>query len=783
MKEKIRVGFEGDFQVKEIEISEGDPAPWDPSRKFSILGGRVPRLDGKAKTTGEAKYSIDVRLPGMLYGRILRCPLPAATVKSLDLSAAKKMPGVRAVLVIAKPGDKLRFAGQEVAAVAADTPDQAGDALAAIQVAYDARPFVVAMDAARKPDAPLVFEGRTETKTSGGDVESGAKNLPRNGNVLGPRASSKGDVDAGFKKADAVVEGTYATQVQTHSALETHGLVARWEGEELTVWASTQGIFDMRDQLAETLGIPVSKVRVITEYMGGGFGAKFGPRVEGLTAAKLAKEAGAPVKLFLDRKEEQLASGNRPSAVQTVKAGATKDGKLTALQLTVYGNGGTNGGTGTSGPIKNTYACENLKVDEYDVFTNAGPGTAMRAPGHPQGMFALEATMDELAHAIGMDPLEFRMKNDPSAVRREQFRMGAEKIGWKDRDARRKTSDPSIVRGVGVGAAVWYNTGSTGPRATVTIHRDGSAEVEHGAQDLGTGSRTMIAIVAAEELGLPIEKVSVSIGDSRLPFAPDSGGSTTTPSSAPTIRRAAYQAKLALARAVAREWKIPAERVTVADGRVSAPGDPKHDATWAEACKILPSEGVAATAERADNHEDAWKRFTTGAQFAEVEVDTATGKVRVDRIVAVHDCGVPINRLATESQIQGGVIQGVSYALFEDRVLDRPTGRMVNPNVEAYKIAGSLDVPEIEVLLVSVWDGINNTNSVGIGEPSTVPTAAAIANAVSHALGVRIRQIPITPEVVLRAAGDRRAGSEGRAERGPTFRQEEAKADSKGGRS
>jgi xanthine dehydrogenase YagR molybdenum-binding subunit len=751
MTDKIRVGFGGDFQVKEIVVAPGDPVPWDPSRKYSILGSRVPRVDGKAKATGEAKYSIDMRLPGMLYARILRCPLAAATVTSVDLSAARKMPGVRAVLPLAEPGEKTRFAGQEIAAVAAETADQADDALAAIVVAYAARPFVVGIDAARKPDAPLVFEGKADTKASAGEVESRAKNLARNGNVLGPRSSGKGDVEAGFRKADAVVEATYVTQVQTHSALETHGLVARWDGEELTVWASTQGIFIMRDELAETLKIPVSKVRVITEYMGGGFGAKFGPRVEGLAAARLAKMAGAPVKLFLDRKEEQLATGNRPSSVQTVKAGATKDGKLTALQLTVYGTGGTNGGTGTSGPIKNVYECANLKVDEYDVFTNAGPSTAMRAPGHPQGAFALEATMDELARAIGMDPLAFRMQNDPSAVRREEFRIGAEKIGWKDRDARRQTADPWIRRGVGVGAAVWYNTGDTGPRATVTIHRDGSAEVEHGGQDLGTGSRTMIAIVAAEELGLPLDRVSVAMGDSRLPFAPDSGGSTMTPSSAPTIRRAAYQAKLALAGALAREWKVPAASVTVADGRVSAPGEPKHDLGWTEACKLLPSQGVAATADRADNHEDAWKRFTTGAQFAEVEVDTATGKVRVERVVAVHDCGVPINAHATESQVHGGVIQGVSYALFEDRVLDRQTGRMVNPNVESYKIAGALDVPEIDVTLVSVWDGINNTNSVGIGEPATVATAAAIANAVSHAVGARIRQLPITPEVVLAA--------------------------------
>jgi xanthine dehydrogenase YagR molybdenum-binding subunit len=290
----------------------------------------------------------------------------------------------------------------------------------------------------------------------------------------------------------------------------------------------------------------------------------------------------------------------------------------------------------------------------------------------------------------------------------------------------------------------------------VTILRDGSAQLEHGVQDLGTGARTMVAIVAAEELGIPLERVTVTIGDTRLPFGPGSGGSTTTPSSAPTIRRAAYQAKKKMAAALAKQWKVDPASVTFAAGRVTAPGEPKHDVAWAEACKLIPEEGVSATAERAGNHEDAWKRFIAGAQFAEVEVDTETGKVRVKRVVAVHDCGLAVNALTTESQIQGGVVQGVSYALFENRLLDRPTGKPINANVEQYKIAGALDVPEVDVVLVPVWDGVNNTHSTGIGEPATVPTAAAVANAVSHAVGARIRQIPITPEVVLAAVEEAR---------------------------
>ncbi len=756
-REKLRLGFNGKFHERDVEVAANDPVPWDPSQKLSVVGSRVGRLDGAAKTSGTARYGIDVRLPGMLYGKILRSPHAAAVVKSIDLSAARRMPGVRAAIEIAKPGDTVRFAGGEVAAVAAETPEGAIDAIGAIRVEYEARPFVVDPAAARKPDAPQVFDKKVETKTTAADMPSAGKSLPRKGNVQGPRDYSRGDVEEGFRQAEAVVEGTYTTQVQTHSALETHGLVARWDGDELTVWPSTQGIFSVREELSHVLEIPAAKVHVDTQYMGGGFGAKMGARVEGITAAKLAKAAGAPVKLFLDRKEEQLATGNRPSAVQWVKAGATKDGKLTALQLMVHGNGGTNGGTGTSGPIKNIYTCMNLKTQEYDVFTNAGPSAAMRAPGHPQGAFALEGTMDELAAKLGMDPLEFRLKNDPSEVRREEFRIGAEKIGWKTRDARRTTRDPAVLRGVGMAASLWYNTGGTGPKATITLHRDGSAELVHGVQDIGTGARTMVGIVAAEELHLPLEKVSVRIGDTRMPYGPGSGGSTTTPSSAPAVRAAAYQACRKLAGLLAKEWGVADADVLFSEGKFATRDGAKR-IEWKDACAKLGSDGLSVTAERAENHDDAWKHFTAGAQFAEVEVDTETGLVRVVRVVAVHDCGLVVNALTAESQVQGGVIQGVSYALYENRILDGQTGRMVNPNVEQYKIVGSRDVPEIEVVFLPVWDGVNNTHSVGIGEPATVPTAAAIANAVSHAIGARVRRLPITPESVLELLDEKRGG-------------------------
>jgi xanthine dehydrogenase YagR molybdenum-binding subunit len=268
----------------------------------------------------------------------------------------------------------------------------------------------------------------------------------------------------------------------------------------------------------------------------------------------------------------------------------------------------------------------------------------------------------------------------------------------------------------------------------------------------------MVGIVAAEELSLPLERVAVRIGDTRMPYGPASGGSTTTPSSAPVIRAAAWQATRRIAELLAKEWRIDPQNVAFSEGVFSERGGSSRSVTWKDACAKLPAEGFSATAERAENHADAWKRFTAGEQFAEVEVDTETGLVRVKRIVAVHDCGLVVNALTAESQVHGGVIQGISYALYENRILDRATGRMVNPNVDQYKIVGARDVPEIEVIFVPVWDGVNNTHSVGIGEPSTVPTAGAIANAVSHAIGARIRSLPITPESVLEALDAKRSG-------------------------
>jgi xanthine dehydrogenase YagR molybdenum-binding subunit len=368
----VRLGFANDVQDVTVVLPEGEPIPWQWGERFSVLGKETPRVDGPLKATGAARYTYDVQLPGMLYGAILRSPYPHAMVRSVDLSKARQDTGVVAALRVEH--DEMRFAGQEVAAVAATSLETAVEALNHIHVEYAALPFVVDMDRAMAADAPQVFNGRP--------------------NAGKPLVKNVGDVARGFAQAAAVHEALYSTPVQTHVSLETHGAVASWNGDELTVWCSTQGIFTVREDLAVLFNLPPENVRVITEYLGGGFGSKFGAGAEVVIAARLARTAGAPVKLMLPRAAEHVATGNRPSSAQRVRLGASADGRLTAIELTAHGSGGVGGGTGTAEPYAGLYSCPNLRLEERDVYINAGPSSPMRAPGWVQGLFALELAMD-----------------------------------------------------------------------------------------------------------------------------------------------------------------------------------------------------------------------------------------------------------------------------------------------------------------------------------------------------------------------------------------------------
>lgn len=718
---KTTVTVNGETREVEIEVPDIE-AQWGDPKNMRWLGKRIVRVDGPDKVTGRAKYTYDIRLPGMLYAKILRSPYPHARIRSIDTSRAEKLPGVKAV--IADLTREVKYVGEEVAAVAAVSEQVARDAQRLIKVEYEPLPFVVDPQTAREPSAPRV--------TPQGNV--------RDGN---PR--ERGDVDSAFSRNDVVVHSaTYSVPARSHCCLEPHGLVCQWQGDKLIAWASTQGIFSVRDELAGALGIPASNVRVICEHMGGGFGSKFGARAEGVLCARLAKMAGAPVKLMLDREEEQLATGYGPGVTAKVRIAATRDGQLIAWESETYGTGGVWGGAGV--PLPYIYPVPNARTRHFDVSTNIGASTALRAPGHPQASFIMESAMDDLAHRLGIDPLEFRMKNDPHPVRQAEYRLGAERIDWGRRNRTSGAGNGVIRRGIGMASAVWGGGGGGGSRPTVRIGSDGSVEVRLGTQDLGTGTRTYVAAIVAEELGLEIKQVKALIGDTDYGYSGASGGSTTTASVAPAVKMAAMGAKERLLAAVSQRLQVNPAELVLADGKVFAHNSSEKSLTWKQACALLGKEGIEVQGEWNPNLQGSG---VAGCQFAEVEVDTETGKVRVVRIVAIQDCGQVMNRLTVESQIYGGVIQGLAMALHEQRLYDQQTGRMLNANLEEYKLPGSLDMPDIEAI---VYD--NPTGKVsGMGEPPVIPTAAAIGNAVFNAIGRRIHSLPITPAKVLEALG------------------------------
>jgi xanthine dehydrogenase YagR molybdenum-binding subunit len=756
---QAKAGFPADPKPMEVHAAVGDIKPWDAESwaQFEQMGKPRPRSEGPLKVTGRARYTHDVKLPGMLYGRMIGAEIAAGEIVAIDTSKAEALPGVKAVWTA--DSRIVRFAGQDVAAVAAVSPEIAMDAARLVKVTYKERPFTHELRAAMKDDAPLVYDL---------DKSPAGRDVPRKGNVFGPGRSrgNRGDVEKGFAEAEVVHEGTYYCAVHTHSPLETHGVVASWEADQLTVYASTQGIFAVREGLAEALGIDRKNVRVLCEHMGGGFGSKLGPSASGsafaMVACRLAKRAGAPVKLMLDRKQEQLCTGNAPSALITVKVGAKKDGTMTAVHYKSHGSGGVASGGGTAGPAGSLHGKNpNLKAEEYDVFTNAGPAAALRAPGHSQGAFGIESAVDELAEKLGMDPIELRKKNEASPVRMAQYDIGAKEIGWARRN--KKAGDTSTggfgpakgakKRGLGMANGNWYVFASEETAAQVKVHRDGSVEVVAGYQDIGTGSRTAIAVVAAEELGIETSAVTMRIGDTQFPEGPASGGSVTINSVAPAVRLAANEARTKLFALAAPLLGLTPAELDAANGKIFVAKDPTKSVTFKQAAAKMSGETIDCTAKRPKQYE-TFRGDLAGTQFAEVEVDTETGEVRVIKMVSVNDCGFPANPLTAQNQVIGAMIQGASWALLEDRTLDRNVGTMVNPNLEWYKIFTPADMFEAKSVLTPLANLGNNTSTAGIGEPPIVPTLAVIANAVYNAAGVRVRDLPITPDKVLAALGE-----------------------------
>jgi len=686
--------------------------------KPTLIGTAVKRLDA----------------PGMIYGKIVRSPHPHARIVSVDLTDAQKAPGVKAALTWKEPGAQTMYQGDPVAAIAADTEERVNDAARLVRVRYEVLPHLASVEQAMAEAAPAVFPG--------GNTKQGA-------------AEENGNVDDGFKQAAHVVEATYATHIITHVCLETHGAVCEWDGDKLTAWVSTQAVHGTKDGFARGLNIPAANVRVITQYMGGGFGSKFGPDSQGLICAKLAQQAKAPVKLMLDRKEEHLDTGNRPSATAKIRAGVSAEGKLVAFDGQSWGTGGAGATSGF--PLPYIYDFPNRKRTHKDVYINAGQQRAMRAPGHPQGCFLTEILMDELADRVKMDPVEFRLKNlppaAPNAAWGEYFRIGAKEFGWDKRHPTGDATPGPIKTGFGTSAHRWGG-GGRGTKAHCDIANDGSVVMKCGTQDLGTGTRTLVAIVTAETLGLPVSAVKPEIGDTMYPLSGGSGGSTTAASMTPAIRLTAGKALDALAAKVAPQLGVDASTLTASNGRIHVAGDPAKGMAWKDACKLIGTEPISVDAEWADGMSSTG---TSGVQFTEVSVDVETGIVHVKRILTVQDCGLIVDRLLAESQVHGGIIGAINFALFEDRILDRNTGHMVNPNMEWYLLAGMSDIPKIDIHLVDT--PVQRARGViGIGEPPTVSTASAIANAVRNATGATIRSLPMHPHKILQAIEQQKAG-------------------------
>ncbi|HKV28331.1 MAG TPA: xanthine dehydrogenase family protein molybdopterin-binding subunit [Candidatus Acidoferrales bacterium] len=705
---------------------------WPPADRRSLIGKRTKRIDGPVKSSGRAKYSYDINRPGMLWGKMATSPYAHAKITKIDTSAAEAMPGVRGVVTIVPEGQEVFWAGQEIVAVAADSEERAEAAAEAVKVDYQPLPYLV-----------------TDT-----DPEHAGAQYSKQ---LEQRAD--GNPDQGFQQAQVISEGHYGVPVITHCCLETHGQVTEWNGDDLTVWSSTQNVSGMAGEYVDGLkeqGITIAanNVHVISHYMGGGFGSKFAAETWGIACAQLSKKTGRPVKMMLERDHELLVAGARPSMHAHVKVGARRDGTLVAWESESWGTGGPSDAGAPRFPY--IFEVPNVRAKHTAILTNIGPARAWRAPNHPQMALISNAAMEDLAAKLNMDPVEFMLKNmnlvaAPGRAKtyQEEFAKASELMGWKSKWHPRGKGDAGpLKRGLGVSLHTWGGRGNMS-NALVTIHPDGSVETSLGSQDLGTGTRTVIAIVTAETLGLPVEAVKVNIGDNKYPPAGASGGSTTVSGVSTSTRRAATEALNSLLAKVAPSLGAPADNLEAWDGKIQVKGNPGKSIPWKQACAKMGASSITGTGKTSN---DLMSSGVGGVQMSEVEVDTETGVVKIVKHVSVQDCGLVIDVRTAESQLYGAAIMGITYALFEEKIMDQPTGRCLNPNMEFYKLAGIGDIGEI-IPHMMTGPGYDDRGTIGLGEPPVISPGAAISNAVANAIGVRVPELPLTPDRVLAALG------------------------------
>ena len=760
------------------------------SKEFSFVGKRVPKLDAPGKVTGQIAYGHDMKLPRMLYGKILRSEYAHARILNIDTSKAKALPGVRAVITaedipdmrigwardhpVLKSG-KVRSVRDEIAAVAAVDEDTASEALQLIKVEYEELPGVFDPEEAMKPGAPVIHA-----------------DAPNNIQEKMRQSYYHGDVEKGFSESDVVIEDRFTLPFVTHCCMGTSFCLADFSPTgDLTVWSSTQMPFLYQRDLSTVLGIPASKIRVIKATIGGGFGSKLDMYPFEPICVLLAQRTGCPVRITFTREEEFVASPTRQPVICDIKSGAKRDGTLTARQVSMILDNGAYSSWGSTTPlvmmvtISSLYRVPNVKYDVAVAYTNNPYSGAMRGYGNPQATFVVESHMDMLAHELGMDPMEFRLKNanQPGDVTGQGVKIttcglteciekAAESVSWKEKRAK-----PG-GRGVGMASLIHVAGGariypSDGCGSTVKVDDFGKVTLISGSTDMGQGADTVMAQIVAEELGVPVANVTVVNTDTDItPWDVGAHASRTTFVAGNSARLAAMDAKRQILEGAAENLGEKAEDLDMKEGKIFRKGEPEESIPFEKMVRskhfrpdgdvILARGWYEPPTERQDKEfrGNISAAYGFATQAVEVEVDTQTGEVRVLKIAAAHDVGRAINPMAVEGQIHGGISMGLGYGLYEELVVQE--GQVLNPNFADYALPTALDMPEIDTIIIETDDPAGPFGAKGMAEPACIPTAPAIANAVYDAVGVRIKDLPITPEKVLKALKEKKESEEER---------------------
>lgn len=715
----------------------------------------APRSEARAKVTGAAKYTIDQQPDGLILGRILRSPHASAVIRSLDLEPARHVPGVRAVVRLATEIGTIRYVGQEIAAVAADDEQSLAAGLAAIVVDYDVRTPVVTVEDARAPGAPLVYDNRArkgvpnanESPLFGGGWEGNARTS--DASLLAHPRDAVRAIEAARGGEGRLIEATYAIHSQVHTPLEPRGCVASWDGKRLVVFTSTQSVHLLAADVAERYDLDVANVEVHAEHVGGAFGSKVGLQMEHRAAIELSLVCKKPVKVVLDRTEELTVGGSRPAVTIDLALATDAAGAMSAVVATSTANSGAAVGGGVGWHLRVSYGKAARRLTDVDVATNAAPSKPFRGPGGPAAFFAYESMMDEHAAAGGIDPLVLRQRWDENPVRKRLYATLAEVPLWRDRPSA-GADKGRHRRGVGLASAGWMYLvhGVSQVRLDTGGH---GLLVSTAAQDMGNGTRSMLAHAVATAMDLDPSQIEVRVGHSTDVPAPYSAGSRTTASLAPSAKVVARQAMDALFDAALRAFGSSCERVA---GGVSVLGE---TVPWPALARRLPAMTFVANRPRdpggyffpfAFDGTHIGNGLNGAVAVTEVEVDTRLGRVRALRNWTGVGCGELVAPVIARSQVQGAVVQGISHALYEERVLDRTSGHVLTHDLEQYHLLGLGDTPEIDVHFdTEPWEG--TLGPIGISEVAGIGQPAAVANAVFNATGFRARSLPLRLDRVL----------------------------------